>query len=104
MTHAQIDARSLEMHKLMACRIEKDPSLRDKALEILDRWQAKKGASEPYFVKWRALLRGDLKDLLAMMLSPTEEATAKRQTSPFGGPDFISEEERLSLIKKYAAV
>jgi hypothetical protein len=102
MTHAQIDARSLEAHRLIADRLEKDPSLRTKALENLDRWEAQNRVSSPYFVRWRALLVGDIQDLLTMMRSPSEDATAMRQAAPFAGPDFISQEERLALIVKYA--
>jgi hypothetical protein len=103
MTHQQIDARSLEMHQIIADRIEADPSLREKALAILDRWQQDKTAADPYYEKWRALLNGPLADLLAMMRSSSEEATAMRQAAPFAGPTFIAQEERLILIKKYAA-
>ena len=84
MTHQQIDARSLEMHQIIADRIEADPSLREKALAILDRWQQDKTAADPYYEKWRALLN-------------------MRQAAPFAGPTFIAQEERLILIKKYAA-
>ncbi len=100
-SHAMIDARSLAMHTLMSDRIEKDPALRAKAIETLDRWQAKPNSADPYFNRWRALLHGDLHDLLAMMRSPSQEATAMRQTSPFGEPDFISQKERLDFIKQY---
>ena len=104
MSHELIDARSLEAHELMAARIERDPSLRSIALATLDRWMGRRTASAVYLKKWRALIEGDLEELLATMRSRSEAATALRQSTPFGGPAFISNAERFQLIRKYAAL
>jgi hypothetical protein len=104
LTHAHIDARSREAHVLVASRIETDPSLRKEALENLDRWMPQAASAQPYLVKWKELLEGDLEELLAMMRSDTETARSLRQCSPFAGPAFISQAERLELLSKYAAL
>lgn len=104
MSHEQIDARSLEAHELMARRIERDPSLRRIALATLNRWMERRNASALYLERWRALIEGDLEELLATMRSRSEAAAALRQNTPFGGPDFISNAERFKLIRKYAAL
>ena len=100
--HAQIDTRSREAHCLMAARVEKDPSLRQIAVATLERWLETPSASVPYLLRWRELLLGDLHELLAVMRSDGEAATALRQCTPFGGAPFISHTERFQLIRKYA--
>ena len=102
-THARIDARSREAHILVAARIERDPALRHIALENLDRWMARGSRSQPYFLKWRELLMGDLAKLLEVMRSDAETSCALRQCTPFAGPAFISQAERMELLDKYAA-
>jgi hypothetical protein len=103
LAHSVIDARSREAHVLVAARIERDPSLRQIALENLDRWMVRSSRSQPYFLKWRELLLGDLAELLEVMRSDTEASCALRQCTPFAGPAFISQAERLKLLQKYAA-
>jgi len=103
LTHGHIDARSREAHVLVAARIEQNPELRQIALENLDRWMSRTSGSEPYFLKWKEFLKGDLAELLRAMVSDTENACALRQCSPFAGPAFISQSERQELLKKYAA-
>ena len=95
-----------ERHELMAARIERDPSLRSIASwQQLDRWMGRRTASTVYLKKWRALIEGDLEELLATMRwHVPEAATALRQSTPFGGPAFISNAERFQLIRKYAAL
>jgi hypothetical protein len=101
MTHAQIDSRSLEAHRLIA-----EPSLRTTALDNIRRWLGCPSGSEHYLLLWKALLEGNLADLLAVMRmrSDCEQATALRQSTPFAGSAFTTQAERLHLIQKYAAL
>jgi len=102
-THAHIDARSREAHILVATRIEQEPALRQIALENLDRWLSRGSRSQLYFLKWRELLLGDMAKLLEVMRSDAETSCALRQCTPFAGPAFISQAERMELLNKHAA-
>jgi hypothetical protein len=51
--------------------------------------------------EWHALLEGPIDDLIAVLTTTDERATRLRQSMPFAGA--IPEEERLAIIRKYAA-
>ena len=105
-THADLDARSLELHRIVAAKIETDPSLRRLAIENLERWESaalsgNRGAL-PAFREWRRLLTEvPLPVLLAVLRSDSERATQLRQSTPFAG--VLSEAERMAVFQRVAS-
>jgi hypothetical protein len=102
MDYKLIDERSRQMHVLIAERLRRDPSLVDRAKENLARWRLTSSADAYRTLdEWKYLLNCDFDHLLSVLVSTDEEATRLRQSSPFAGPQFISQAERLEFIGKF---
>ena len=102
MDHKLIDERSRQMHVLIAERLRRDPSLLARAKENLARWRLTSSADVYRTLdEWECLLNGDFDHLLSVLVSTDEQATRLRQSSPFAGPQFISEAERLEFIGRF---
>lgn len=95
------DWRSLELHQLVAARLQKDPSLVDKAVGNIERWKSQNGFPQTYLDDWLAIINMGLGHLLAFMLSETDEAQRLRSSSPFVGEAFITQEEREMIFEKF---
>ena len=87
MDHAQIEERSIVLHRVIAQRIRENPALLDVARQNLRRW-INEGGERPYWTAWEKLMEGPLEEMLAFMVSPTEKARWLRQSSPFAGIEF----------------
>jgi hypothetical protein len=97
--HQRIDARSLAMHRLIASKLLSNPSLINQALSVLARWRAQ--ATEPpssYFLEWERILESRPEVVAEFLVSPSEDATRLRQSSPF--TNVLTNEERSEV---YAA-
>lgn len=56
-TPEKLDARSLELHRLIARKIRSDPNLLEKAERTLSRWQAVVSPNtQPYLRRWEKLI------------------------------------------------
>ena len=100
-THQEIDRRSLALHRAVADKIRRDPGLLQIALDNLDRWQSRGMLHEQrYLDEWRCILGKGMDDLLAIMVDPSERATALRQSSPFSG--VLSPRERMLVLKNWS--
>src|SRR5512139_1873645 len=99
-THHQIEERSSLLHRTVARRIRGNPGLLTIARDNLRRWMAQ-GSRHPYWTEWQILLDGPLEDLLAFMVSPSEDARRLRQCSPFAG--ILSPRERWQIYESFAA-
>lgn len=99
-THQEIDARSLAMHRLVAAKIRRDPSLFEKARANLARWRVTACPSTlPYFVEWQRLMDVGMEVCLQFATEDSERATAMRQASPFAG--ILTNEERLAFLREW---
>lgn len=97
-SHGWIDRRSLALHEAVAAKIEARPDLLDVARANLRRWMA--STTAPALREWAELLEtGPLDALLAVLRSPSEEATRLRQSSPFAG--LLTPRERLEILKAH---
>lgn len=97
-SHEWIDRRSLALHEAVAAKIEAQPALLDVARSNLRRWMASTPA--PSLREWAELLdAGKLDALLAVLRSPSEEATRLRQSSPFAG--LLTPQERLAILRAH---
>jgi hypothetical protein len=104
MTHQTIDQRSLELHSLIAEKIQRDPSLLQIAIRNSTRWLNNKTlspSSRRCTKEWCTILKKPLKDILRTLTSESESAKRLRQSSPFGG--ILTTQERSNIFKKYEA-
>ena len=99
--HSAIDARSLEMDRLIAERLRKDPVVLAKARAVLHKWLGSCDASvRPALEEWRAILEGPLSGVLATLAGEDEKSTRLRQSSPFCG--ILTPAERTAIIMSHA--
>ena len=80
----------------MAQRLARDPSLREVALERLQKLRRVNPHGRVYHDHWAALLEGPLDQLLRTMTEVSEQADALRKESPFTA--LVTAEERRSVF------
>jgi len=96
-SHTAIDARSLEMDRLIANRLSENPAVLDKARGVLANWMASCDASvRPAFEKWRSILYGPLSGVFAVLEGEDERSVRLRQSSPFCG--ILTPAERTAIL------
>jgi hypothetical protein len=104
--HVQVDARSLEMHRVIAQKIRRDPELIKVVEGTLKRWLAQSNDSEraaDTMREWQYFLEtSSLEEVLTFVSSESEEAARMRQSSPFAG--ILTESERQDIFAKYEAL
>ncbi len=100
-----IDARSRDLHQIIADRIRRNPALLGRVRETLECWLQSMDATErghSSLVEWQHLLEKEPLDrVLDFISSANEEACRLRQSTPFVG--LLTEEERLVVFRKYEA-
>ena len=97
-SHEWIDQRSLALHEAVAVKLEVQPRLLAVARGNLERWLAT--SPSPVLKEWQNLLDDlPLPELLALLLSPSEEARRLRQSSPFAG--LLTPAERQAIFDRY---
>ena len=97
--HQRIDQRSLALHRAIADKLRRDPSLIQAALDNLDRWSLQNGRSQPYWDAWRELLSRPIEILLALLVEDSEKMAALRQATPFAG--ILSPQERWEIYARF---
>ena len=99
-SHATIDARSLEMDRLIAQRLRENPAILDKAKSVLHRWLQSCDASvRPVFEEWQAILDGPISDVFAALEGEDEKSVRLRQSSPFCG--ILTPAERTAILMSH---
>ena len=99
-THDEIDQRSLALHRLVAERVMRDPSLFEKARGTLARWRETVcGSSQPYLSEWEHLVKQAVAVCLSGAGEDSQRAAALRQSSPFSG--VLSNRERFAFLKQW---
>jgi len=103
MTHAEIDARSRALHRLVAEKLGRDPALLESARRTLTRWRdpMSPGRSERYLAEWARILELGTAATVATLLEESERADALRQCSPF--TRALSTAERYEFLKAWKA-
>lgn len=81
--HELAEERSLALHRAIAERIRRDPSIVGRARDRVDGWLADRSVAEPYARRWKALLDGPREALLAALVDQGQAARDLRQTTPF---------------------
>jgi hypothetical protein len=103
MTHQEIDARSLALHRLVAEKIRRDPTLLRIAQANVARWRARATPNDvQYLTEWERLIEAGVDAALAVATEHSEKASALRQSSPFAG--ILSTSERSAFLKAWRVV
>ena len=103
MNHQEIEARSLALHRLVAEKIRRDPSLLRIARDNLARWRGKATPNDlEYLSEWERLLEAGLDAALAAVTEESERANALRQASPFAG--ILTPSERRAFLRAWKTV
>ena len=99
--HSLYDAKNLALHCRIAWNISRDPALLEKAWKNLKAWRQDydPDALPPFIENWEALLRGRMQELVACLVSVTDEADGLRYRSPFAG--VLTAEERLTVLDAF---
>ena len=100
LTHAQIEERSILLHRAIAQRVSENPALLEVARANLRRWIGQQG-ERLYWTEWEKILEDPMEELLAFMVSPSERARRLRQSSPFSG--ILTPRERWKIYESFAA-
>jgi hypothetical protein len=99
-THQQIDARSLELHRLIADKIRADPALFERARATLMRFRRMVDErSQPYLVAWERIFAQGMEATLALATEDSEWAAAMRQSAPFAG--ILTNQERWAFFQNW---
>lgn len=99
-THQEIDTRSLDLHRLVADKIRRDPALFEAAKATLTRWQhTVDAASQPYLAEWARLMAEGLEPCLQVAVEDSPRAVALRQSSPFSA--VLTPRERFQFLKTW---
>ena len=100
MTHQELDARSLAIHRLVAQKIRCDPTLLRIANANLARWRTRATPNDLHYLgEWDRILEGGLDAALAVATEDSERASALRQSSPFAG--ILTPSERIAFLKTW---
>jgi hypothetical protein len=83
--HALAEERSLEIHRLVAEELRRDPGRLEPFRERVRGWLADGSVHPTYAERWWRILSGPLEGVIAVLMDPGEEARALRQVSPFAG-------------------
>lgn len=99
-THQEIDERSLALHRLVAEKIRRNPTLFVRAKATLARWRTTVcAASQPHLEEWEHLMNQGIDASLAIAVEDSQRATALRQSSPFSG--ILTNQERFAFLKAW---
>lgn len=97
---AELDARSLALHRLIVQKISRDQSLFEEVRETLDRYRSKGDlVSARCLAEWQPIVDLGIKAALIAAVDPSERGDALRSTSPFAG--ILTESERLSFFEAW---
>lgn len=100
-TPQALDQRSLQLHRLIADKLRREPQRFAIVLQTLAHWSGTVDArAQPYVQQWQALARQGLDACLDAAVQPTEQGQALRQCSPFAG--VLTHKERFAFFRQWA--
>jgi hypothetical protein len=83
--HERAEAASLEMHREVAERLRRDPSILERARERVRGWLGDGSVAHPWAEAWSAVLSLPAEQVAAVLTDTGQRARDLRQTSPFAG-------------------
>ncbi|MBW2690716.1 MAG: HigA family addiction module antidote protein [Deltaproteobacteria bacterium] len=98
----QIEDMSLQVHKLVADKLQKNPqAVLDKARKNIRKWGwDKENRPAPYMIAWQQLLDKPVDRIITIITSPGEKGTLLRSSSPFEGVLVKAEKDKLLKFGK----
>jgi len=93
------DWRSLEMHRLIATKLEADPSLVERARSNISRWKNQRGLT-PAYSEWEEILSSGMDRILHVLTSEDQASARLRSSTPF--TRILSDTERIQLFNRWA--
>ena len=97
--HPWIDARSLDMARIVVARIDADPGLVHVAHDNLARWRRRRGGLSQAHREWMEILSRPWAEIREILLAETDEGQRLRSSSPFTG--IVTEDERWEIIARH---
>jgi hypothetical protein len=98
-TPAEVDARSLALHKAAARRLREDPARFAQVKATLERWLRQVDpASRPLLQTWQVLVDQGLEACLAVAEEASERGQTLRQASPLAG--VLEPWERFQVLRE----
>jgi hypothetical protein len=92
------DWRSLEMHRLIAKKLEANPSLVERARSNISRWKSLRGET-PAYSEWEDILSSGNERILRALTGEDQESARLRSSTPFTG--ILSETERKEIYARW---
>jgi excisionase family DNA binding protein len=97
------EEKSLRLHQALLTPMLAEPDVViSKARDNLERWTSMHrpdGMTSRYFEEWRRVLDGGLDAVVDIVISPSQEARALRQNSPFAG--VLPADTRLQVLRSF---
>lgn len=93
------DFRSLELHSLIAKKLEEDPSLVQIAIANIARWKKQNDFPQPYLDEWLEIINSGQESLLNFLRSTSYDGQRLRSSSPF--PGILTSQERNEIFERY---
>jgi hypothetical protein len=100
--HRLAELRSIELHRVVADRLPREPGLLADARARLASWSRDGTLHAAYAGEWLRLLALPLDDLRAFLVEDSERAAALRQVTPFAGA--VPARDRWAIWKRVRAV
>ena len=94
------DERSLALHRMIAEKLRRTPSLWQTPKDNIARWKERSGHLPPSIGEWERILNTKTREeILVLIASDSEESIRLRSSSPFTG--ILSEDERAKIFESY---
>lgn len=95
------DWRSLELHQLIAKKINENPSLLNRVKDNLLRWEKINGELPQALKEWDSLIKDKTWVKLEKIITSDSQNSARlRSSTPFVG--ILTEEERMEIFNKWS--
>ena len=92
------DWRSLELHRLIAAKLEADPALIERARSNISRWKYQRRVT-PAYLEWEGILASGIERILHILTCEDQESARLRSSTPFTG--ILSETERKEIYARW---
>jgi len=97
-THSMAEERSLALHREVARRLCEAPELLEAARRRVSLWLSSGTVPRRWALRWDAILKAPLSEVVAAITDPGEEARDLRQVSPFAGA--IAPRTRWAILRQ----
>ena len=97
--HPHIDARSLDMARIVVDRIDAEPEQFNVGRENLEQWWRRYSTLSRAHEEWEQFLERPWSEIRAILLEESDEGQRLRSTHPFRG--IVTEEERLAIMRRH---